>query len=184
MPNQSRLRFATVVPTLAAAACLLLAACSSNPTPLAGSSPPVPQTNVVTSPQASAQSTADPCSLLTQSEVDAAAGQALGHGNRIGALDDCQWSTSDFAGSVELDVADWSAIKVKSAQAGRPLTSIAGVGDEALSFNQAGNAAELYVRKGTSGFLLLLGGGQYIGTLPALGLAQEKVLAASVLGRL
>jgi hypothetical protein len=53
-----------------------------------------------------------------------------------------------------------------------------------LSLNVAGNAAQLYVRKGSTGFLLLLGGGQYIDSLPDLGLAQEKVLAAAVLGRL
>jgi hypothetical protein len=126
----------------------------------------------------------DPCSLLTQSEVDTAAGQPLGHGSQAGALDVCQWSTSDFAASVELDVGDWSAIKAKSAETGQTLTSVPGVGDEALALNVAGNAAQLYVRKGSTGFLLLLGGGQYIDSLADLGLAQEEVLAAAVLGRL
>ena len=40
------------------------------------------------------------------------------------------------------------------------------------------------VRKGTMGFLLLLGGGEYIGSLSDFGLAQEKVLASAILGRL
>ena len=59
-----------------------------------------------------------------------------------------------------------------------------GVGDEALTLNRAGNAAQLYVRKGTIGFLLLLGDGKYVDSLPDLGLAQERTLAAAVLGRL
>jgi hypothetical protein len=128
--------------------------------------------------------TVDPCSLLTQAEVDTAAGQPLGHGNQAGALDDCQWSTSDFAASVELEVGDWSAIKAKSAETGQSLTAVPGVGDEALTLNAAGNAAQLYVRKGSTGFLLLLSDAQYIDSLADLGLAQEKVLAAAVLGRL
>jgi hypothetical protein len=172
---------------------LLLGACSG-----ASSPAPTPASNGAASPadqqasvpaasgpsSAAAGSPVDPCSLLTQSEVDSAAGQPLGHGNQIGALDDCQWSTSDFAASVELDVGDWSAIKAKSAESGQTLTSVPGVGDEAWTLNRAGNAAELYVRKGTTGFVLLLGGGQYIDSLSDLGLAQEKVLAAAVLGRL
>jgi hypothetical protein len=66
---------------------------------------------------------------------------------------------------------------------GPTLTSVAGIGDEALTFNQAGNAAQLYVRKGSTGFLLLLGG-QYVDSLTRLRLANEEVLATAVLGRL
>jgi hypothetical protein len=178
---------------LTTAVTLLLGACSgtSAPAPTAATSgaptaPPeqasVPAAAGPTS--AATGGTVDPCSLLTQAEVDAAAGQSLGHGAQAGALDDCQWSTSDFAASVELDVGDWTAIKAKSAQSGQALTAVPGVGDEALTLNVAGNAAQLYVRKGTIGFMLLLGGGQYIDSLADLGLAQEKVLAAAVLGRL
>lgn len=188
---------AVIAAALAAAASLLLTACGSSSTPLAGhanTSPAHATPNGATTAAgvadqasnggAASGTSADPCSLLTQAEVDTAAGQPLGHGNRAGALQDCQWSTSDFAASVELDVSDWSAIKTKSAESGQTLTSIPGVGDEALTLNRAGNAAELYVRKGSTGFLLLLGGGQYIDSLPDLGLAQESVLAAAVLGRL
>jgi hypothetical protein len=179
--------------TVAIAGSFLLAACSSSTAP-AGSprstvAPPAHSAAARSQPAAtgdasSATGAADPCSLLTQAEVDTAAGQPLGHGNRIGALDDCQWSTSDFAGSVELDLGDWSAIKAKSAQTGQPLTSVAGLGDEALSLNAAGNAAQLFVRTGTTGFQLLLGGGQRIGSEPDLGLGAEKALASAVLGRL
>lgn len=178
---------------LTAALTLLLGACSgaSAPTPTAATSgaptaaseqPSVPAAAGPTG--AATGGTVDPCSLLTQAEVDIAAGQSLGPGAQAGALDDCQWSNSDFSGSVELEVGDWTAIKAESATFGQTLTSVPGVGDEAWTFNAAGNAAQLYVRKGTTGFKLLLGGGQYIGSLADLGLAQEKALAAAVLGRL
>ena len=177
---------------LTTAMTLLLAACAGASAP--APSPAANGTATAAAEQASlpaaagpsnvaAGSSADPCALLTQAEVATAAGQPLGPGAQAGALV-CQWSTSDFAASVELDLGDWSALKAKSAETGQTLTSVPGIGDEALTLNTAGNAAQLYVRKGTTGFLLILGGGQYIDSLSDLGLAQEKVLAAAVLGRL
>ena len=186
---------------LTAGITLLLAACSAASAPATSSLPAdaatAPPQITATAPSQDASSPApvsptsagaagsvDPCSLLTQSEVDAAAGQSLGQGRRAGALQVCQWSTSDFAASVELDVGDWSAIKAKSAVTGQTLTPVPGLGDEAWSFNVAGNAAQLYVRKGSVGFQLAFSGGQDIDSLPDLGLAREKALAAAVLGRL
>lgn len=170
---------------------LLLGACSAASAPAATSAPGGAATAAAqqasapasTGPaSAAAGGTVDPCSLLTQSEVDTAAGQPLGPGAQAGPLV-CQWSTSDFAASVELDIGDWSAIDAKATASGPTLTSVAGIGDEALTFNQAGNAAQLYVRKGSTGFLLLLGG-QHVDSLPDFGLANEEVLATAVLGRL
>jgi len=177
---------------LTTAVTLLLGACSgtSAPAPTAATSgaptTPAEQASVPAAAgptSAATGATVDPCSLLTQAEVDTAAGQSLGPGAQAGALV-CQWSTSDFAASVELDLGDWTTIKAKSAESGQTLTSVPGVGDEAWTLNAAGNAAQLYVRKGSQGFMLLLGGGQYIDSLADLGLAQEKVLAMAVLGRL
>jgi hypothetical protein len=178
---------------LAVGAALLIGACSGSspaaPTS-AGQQPPTAATEQPSVPPAvgptgaATGGTVDSCSLLTQAEVDTAAGGSLGPGAQAGALDDCQWSNSDFTGSVELEVGDWTAIKAESLASGETLTAVPGVGDEAWTFNAAGNAAQLYVRKGTTGFKLLLGGGQYIGSLADLGLAQEKALAAAVLGRL
>jgi Protein of unknown function (DUF3558) len=187
----TRLQRRTIV--LTTALTLLLGACSSASTPApaaATSGAPSAATGQPSIPPAvgptgaATGGTGDPCSLLTQAEVDTAAGQPLGPGAQAGALDDCQWSNSDFSGSVELEVGDWTAIKAESLGSGATLTAVPGVGDEAWTFNAAGNAAQLYVRKGTTGFKLLLGGGQYIGSLADLGLAQEKALAAAVLGRL
>lgn len=175
----ARLQRRTIL--LTTALTLVLGACSS-------ASTPAPADAATGGPLA-------PCSLLTQAEVDTAAGQSLGPGAQAGALDDCQWSNSDFSGSVELEVGDWSAIKAKQAGpdgllhagplgSGPTLTSVPGVGDEAWTFNAAGSSAQLYVRKGTTGFMLLLGGGQYLSSLADLGLAREKALASAVLGRL
>jgi hypothetical protein len=175
---------------------VLVAACSSSSpqaaqrsipaphSPVGGSASAISRNTPSTTSAAGGSSSVNPCSLLSQSEVEAATGRTLGPGNRIGALDDCQWSTSDFARSVELDVGAWSAIKAKSALLGQTLTAVSGIGDEALSLNAPGNAAQLFVRTGKTGFLLLVGGGQYIGSLPDLGMALEKVLATAVLRRL
>lgn len=119
-----------------------------------------------------------PCSLLTQAEVDTAVGQPLGPGESTIPHYDCAWSTSDFAASVSVTVSDWSAIHT-SATTNGTATSVAGVGDEALT--KGGGL--LYVRKGDAGFLLLIGGPR-IDSLPDHGLAAEKVPAAAVLRRL
>lgn len=175
-------RKAIAAAALAAVLSLLMTACSNNSADHAAN--PNPPTNSASADDAATAGSVDPCSLLTQAEVDTAGGQPLGAGQRAGALEVCQWSSSDFAGSVELTVGDWSAIHAAAVANGQTPTSVAGVGDEALTLNREGNAAQLYVRNGTSGFALLLGGAQYIDTLSDLGLAQEKVLAEAVLARL
>ncbi|MDP9116924.1 MAG: hypothetical protein M3O28_06645 [Actinomycetota bacterium] len=124
-------------------------------------------------------SSVDPCSLLTQAEVDAAAGQALGPGKPTIPHYDCTWTTSDFAASVTLTISDWTAIKAAATGNGHPPTPVSGVGDEALT--KGGGL--LYVRKGSAGFLLMIAGA-HLDSLPDKGLAAEKVLAAAVFGRL
>jgi Protein of unknown function (DUF3558) len=171
---------AAAAAALAVMLSLLVAGCGTIPT--SHTANPDPPTHSASGGGAS--SAIDPCTLLTQPEVDTAAGQPLGAGQRAGALQVCQWSSSDFAGSVELTVGDWSAIHASAVANGQTPTSVSGVGDEALTLNQEGNSAQLYVRKGLSGFALLLGGAQYTDTLPDLGLAHEEALAAAVLGRL
>ncbi len=122
----------------------------------------------------------NPCTLLTQAEVDAAVGQPLGKANLV-LPGDCQWSTSDFAADATVQVGDWSSMKT-AATSGKPPVSISGVGDEALNLNGS-NGSILYVRKGDSGFMLTING-PHIDGLPDHGLAQEKIMAAAALGRL
>ncbi len=122
----------------------------------------------------------NPCTLLTQAEVDAAVGQPLGKADLV-LPGDCQWSTKDFAADASVQVGDWTSMKT-AATSGRAPVSISGVGDEALNLNGS-EGSNLYVRKGDAGFLLEING-PHIDALPDHGLAQEKVLAAAVLGRL
>jgi hypothetical protein len=172
-----------------AAGCLLLAACSSTSTPQAGQASasahnPTPGTGIAspsTNPSGGGTTTGgsvEPCSLLTQAEVDTAVGQPLGPGKATIPGYDCTWATTDFTASVSVTVSDWAAIKTSATSTGTS-TAVAGVGDEALS--KGGGL--LYVRKGDQGFLLLIGGPK-VDSLPDHGLAQEEVLAAAVFGRM
>jgi hypothetical protein len=195
--SHPRLKMETAMPTkrftlttAAIAGALMLAACSSTSTPTAAHTRPSahPAGNVTGAAGATtasagggvaASSGADPCSLLTQAEVDKAVGQPLGAGKATIPHYDCTWGTSDFAASVSVTVSDWTAIKTSATANGHTPASVPGVGDEALS----SGGGLLYVRKGSSGFLLLIGG-PHIDSSPDHGLAAEKVLAAAVLGRL
>lgn len=200
-PSTSRAtRSARVHRRLALAACaaigvLLPAACASSSAPAAA-----PATTASANSAASASATdppqlspppstalgaggspafADPCKLLTQAEVDTAAGQPLQPGKQVATLDDCQWTNSDFSASVDVTVSDWTAIKnAATANGTKTPAVITGVGDEAL-----GDASLLSVRKGDMGFLLNFNFPN-MSTAPDHGLAQAKVLAAAVLSRL
>ena len=61
-------------------------------------------------------------------------------------------------------------------------TAIAGLGDEAWTAS-GNNGSLVYARKGSNGFLLIIDGPQ-IDSLSDHGVAQEKTLAAAILGRL
>ncbi|MDP9116613.1 MAG: DUF3558 domain-containing protein [Actinomycetota bacterium] len=171
------------------ATCLLATACSGGSTSTATTSnPPIAHTSAyaTTGAQpttaAALTSGADPCSLLTQNEVDTAAGQPLGPGKKTSAPGDCQWTTSDFAAAVNISLGDWAAIKAAATGGTHQPTTIAGIGDEALNLNGS-NGSLLYIRKGNTGFLLELHGPR-IDAAPDHGLAQEKVLAEAALSRL
>ena len=173
--------------TLVATAILLTSCGGGSSTPPSKSPADANATSVTTKPTSSSAKTAasaqDPCSLLTQAEVDTAVGQPLGAGKQTLTLQDCQWTTSDFTAGVDVTVSDWTGIKnAATANGTKTATSISGVGDEALNLNGS-NGSLLYVRKGAEGFLLTINGPHIDGT-PDHGLAQEKVLAKAVLGRL
>lgn len=189
---------------LATAMTLLLAACGTASTPAATSAPSAsvasaPTAVVATSQQASpavvvagstgpgaggsgAGNIADPCSLLTQAEVEAAVGQPLEQGKTEIAHVACVWSSSDFAANVHLTVGDWDSVRSAASANGGAPTAIAGLGDEGWTAG-GNNGSLVYARKGSNGFLLIIDGPQ-IDSLSDHGVAQEKVLAAAILGRL
>jgi hypothetical protein len=197
----TRLRFRYLLITTGMA--LLLGACGATSTP-AATSPAVtsaPGGSVASAPTAVAATPqpaslpvvagstgpggggiADPCSLLTQAEVDAAVGQPLGQGKSAVAHLDCAWSSSDFGANVYLNVGDWNSVKSGASANGGAPTAIAGLGDEAWTAS-GNNGSLVYARKGSNGFLLIIDGPQ-IDSLADHGVAQEKVLAAAILGRL
>ncbi len=183
---------------LATGMTLLLSACGAASTPAATSAPigsvgSAPTAVAATPPQASlsvvtgstgpgAGGIAEPCSLLTQAEVDAAVGQPLGQGKSTIAHLDCVWSSSDFAANVNLTVGDWDNVKSAASANGGAPTAIAGLGDEAWTAG-GNNGSLVYARKGSNGLLLIIDGPK-IDSLSDHGVAQEKVLAAAILGRL
>jgi len=169
-----------------AAGCLLLAACGSSGHPTVAGGPGTPGATATqpggTAPAGPAAGSPDPCSLLTQAEVDAAVGQPLGAAQSGAEPGACQWSTADFVADVDITVADWTSIKAAATAGAHQPVAISGVGDEALNLNGS-NGSILYVRKGDVGFLLTINGPK-IDSLPDHGLAQEQVLATAALGRL
>ena len=171
-----------VAMALATTGCLLLAACgggsSNNAAAAAGSTANVAADGVNPADVANPAAASDPCSLLTQAEVETAVGQHLSAGLSDPTLGDCSWSSSDFTANVDLTVSTWSAIQTAATANGHTPDPIPGIGDEALN-----NDGLLSVRSGDTGFLLTIGG-PTIDSSPDSGLAQEEVLAAAVLGRI
>ena len=155
---------------------------ASAPTAVAATSQPASSPVVAGSTAPGSANIADPCSLLTQAEVDAAVGQPLGQGKSAIAHLDCAWSSSDFGANVYLTVGDWSTIQQAASANGGAPTAIAGLGDEAWTAS-GNNGSLVYARKGGNGCLLIIDGPQ-IDSLADHGVAQEKVLAAAILGRL
>jgi hypothetical protein len=123
---------------------------------------------------------AGPCTLLTQAEAVAAVGQALTAGVENDPLGMCTYASSDFAAGVT--VGSWDSMVTAAHGNGASPAAVSGVGDEALNLNGS-NGSLLYVRKGSSGFLLTMNGPN-IDSLADHGLAKEEVHAALILPRL
>jgi hypothetical protein len=125
---------------------------------------------------------ASPCTLLTQAEAVAAVGQALTAGVENVPLGMCTYASSDFAAGVDLTVGSWDSMVAAAHGNGASPAPVSGVGDDALNLNGS-NGSLLYVRKGSSGFLLTMNGPN-IDSLADHGLAKEEALAALILPRL
>lgn len=164
---------ATLTCTLLALTGLALAGCGATPTT---SGPPVTDTN----PQPAAA--AAPCTLLTQSDAESAAGQPLSPGTQNAPLGMCTYTSADFTAGVALTVGAWGSIQAAARAGTTPPTPVPDIGDQALALTSS-NGSLLYVRKADRGFLITINGPR-IDSLPDHGLAQEKALAATVVQRL
>lgn len=103
MRHQRHLRFSTTIPAaLTVAASILVGRCGSTISPVAASPSTAPEHSTADTSSGIATLLHRPhrgdrhrrhppsrsaCSLLSQYEIDAAAGQPIGHGNRIRTLD-------------------------------------------------------------------------------------------------
>jgi hypothetical protein len=187
-------------PAIVLAALVLVAACGGG-TGSPGTPTQTPLGNGNGSPAATGSSGAgasgtpaaggsDACSLLTQSEVAAATGKAVGPGVSQNDGLQCQWEYADpsdqFSGldaSISIDT-DSTAFS-ESQQGGPGITPVSGVGDEAY-FLEGGLVGILQFRKGTQLFDV---GMNVAGNLKdqyptATQLAVEKQMALAALPRI
>lgn len=168
----------TVLSGLALAGC---ATTTSGP-PITDTSPPPAAATTAGVGLGGSGAAAAPCTLLTQSDAEAAAGQPLTPGTQNAPLGMCTYTSADFTAGVALTVGDWGSIQAAARAGTTPPTPVPGIGDQALALTSS-NGSLLYVRKADRGFLITLNGPR-IDPLPDHGLAHEKALAATVAQRL
>lgn len=150
------------------AALVLVAACGGG-TSSAGTPTPTPIGNGSSAPTtgngsssgtgssgAPVAGTSDACSLLTQSEVAAATGKAVGPGVAQNDGLQCQWEYADpsdqFSGLDASISIDTSGAAFSDSQRGGPgITAVSGIGDEAY-FVEGGIVGILQFRKGSQLF--------------------------------
>ncbi len=164
----------------ATAATLELPTPSNDIAPTTPDEPAAPSVTETAASGTGPSTSGDPCSLLTQGEVDTAVGQPLGAGKQTLTLPDCVWGNSDFSASVSVSVSDRTGITNVTTHNGTRAAPdpVAGIGDEAYY-----SEGLLYVIKGDAGFLLTVGW-PGINKESDYGLAKATVLAQAVLGRL
>jgi hypothetical protein len=100
-----------------------------------------------------AGSSPKPCEFMARSDAEAAVGQPLPQTTENIPLGMCDYNAEGFVAGASLTVSDWEGIKGAATSGSAVLTSISGIGDEALNLNGS-NGSLLYVRKGNQGFLL------------------------------
>lgn len=126
---------------------------------------------------AGAQMPNDPCAQVTVSEVSAALGEAVAAGKQAGTKT-CSWSaekpTHQIVSLMYSPPGDWNTRKTRQLP-GDTKTAVSGVGDDAFA-ETAANFTTLYVKKGSTTFMVRVYG------VPDLGrqLAIEKSVAQKV----
>ncbi|HEX5076305.1 MAG TPA: hypothetical protein VFW03_24035 [Gemmatimonadaceae bacterium] len=126
---------------------------------------------------ASAQVPSDPCAQVTPAEVSAALGETVTAGQQAGTKT-CSWSaekpTHEIVSLMYSPPGDWNTRKTRE-MPGVTRTTVSGIGDEAFA-ETAGNLTTLYVKKGSTIFMVRVYGVPDVGRQ----LAIEKPIAEKV----
>lgn len=130
---------------------------------------------------ASAQVPSDPCAPMTAAEVSAALGETVAAGQKATAKA-CAWTaTQPKHQIVSLSFSpsgDWTTRKTRQLP-GDTKTSVSGLGDEAFA-ETAGRYTSLYVKKGSTIFLVRVYGVADLGQQLSIEKAIAKKVAAKV----
>ena len=126
---------------------------------------------------ANAQAPSDPCAQVTPAEVSAALGETVAAGQQAGTKT-CSWSaekpTHEVVSVMYSPPGDWNTRKTRE-MPGVTKATVSGVGDDAFA-ETAGNFMTLYVKKGSTIFMVRVYGVPDVGRQ----LAIEKPIAEKV----
>ena len=129
---------------------------------------------------AGAQAPSDPCAQVTEAEVSAALGETVAAGQQAGTKT-CSWSankpTHQVVSLMYSPPGDWNTRKTRQ-MPGVTKATVSGVGDEAFA-ETAANFTTLYVKKGSTIFMVRVYGAPDVGRQ----LAIEKSIAQTVAGK-
>jgi hypothetical protein len=130
---------------------------------------------------AGAQAPKDPCAQLTPAQVSAALGETVAAGQQAGTKT-CSWSankpTHQVVSLMYSPPGDWNRRKTHQLP-GVTYATVSGIGDEAFA-ETAANFTTLYVKKGSTIFMVRVYGVPDVGRQLAIEKPIAKTVAAKV----
>jgi hypothetical protein len=130
---------------------------------------------------AGAQAPRDPCAQLTPAQVSAALGETVAAGQQAGTKT-CSWSANkpihQVVSLMYSPPGDWNTRKTRL-MPGVTKTTVSGIGDEAF-VETAANFTTLYVKKGSTTFMVRVYGVPDVGRQVAI----EKTIAHTVAAKI
>ncbi len=136
---------------------------------------------VVLSVLVASQAPSDPCAQVTAAEVSAALGEPVAAGQKAGTKT-CSWSankpTHQVVSLMYSPPGDWNTRKTRP-MPGVTKASVSGVGDEAFA-ETAANFTTLYVKKGSTIFMVRVYGVPDVGRQVAIEKPIAQTVAAKV----
>jgi hypothetical protein len=130
---------------------------------------------------AGAQAPSNPCEQVTAAKVSAALGETVAAGQQAGTKT-CSWSankpTHQVVSLMYSPPGDWNTRKTRP-MPGVTRTTVSGVGDEAFTMTAA-NFTTLYVKKGSTIFMVRVYGVPDVGRQIAIEKTIAQMVAAKV----